>query len=172
MMRRRLLQGGTAGGALVVAALLGGCVAFGSAAPQGPAASTPAAEVKTRSVYGFVIIADPDPSGEKWAERQQRQWDTGDSSCTAPAGFEDVVAGGEVQVMGPSGVLATGQIEVGTWSSDVMTSNRVFGCGFPFVVEGVPEGLDEYGIHVGAESRPAYAFSASELRSGPRLFLP
>ncbi|MFB2598180.1 hypothetical protein ACEXQE_10340 [Herbiconiux sp. P17] len=170
------------GGAVVVACIVGG-VLSGCALPgnplvpgagAGPAASaapTAAAGAETRAVYGFVLITDQEMTPEKDAEREQRLWDDGDSSCVAPAGFEDIAAGGEVQVLGPSGVLATGEIQVGDWQSDVMSANGVVGCGFPIVIEGVPTGLDEYGIHVGDASRPAYAFDASELRSGPRVFL-
>ncbi|WP_291057681.1 hypothetical protein [Herbiconiux sp.] len=149
------------------AMLLSGCSAQVSGSGAAPTAS-----VAPRTVYGFVIISDPQLTEQGVAERRQRVWDTGDSSCVAPAGFEDIVAGGELQVLGASGVIATGEIQVGDFHSDVMSANGILGCGFPFVVEGVPGNLDRYGVHVGAESREPYAFSASEMRSGPRLFLP
>ncbi|MCS5720002.1 hypothetical protein N1027_17865 [Herbiconiux sp. CPCC 205763] len=168
------------GGAVVAAGIVGGVLSGCSLLPGPPllpgagepASPTAAAVAETRTVYGFVLITDREMTAEKDAERRQRVWDDGDSSCVAPAGFEDIVAGGEAQVVGPSGVLAAGEIQVGQWDSDVMSANGVVGCGFPIVIEGVPEGLDEYGIHVGDASRPAFAFDASEMRAGPRLFLP
>ncbi|WP_382306550.1 hypothetical protein [Herbiconiux sp. UC225_62] len=168
-------------GAVVVAGIMSGVLsgcALVPGVPSGPGPAEPAtstaaagADAETRTVYGYVLITDREMTPEKDAERQQRLWDDGDSSCVAPAGFEDIAVGGEAQVLGPSGVLATGEIQVGDWQSDVMSANGVVGCGFPIVIEGVPVGLDEYGIHVGDAARPAFAFDASELRSGPRLFL-
>jgi hypothetical protein len=170
---------GAAVAAAFVGGVLSGCALLpDSGAPAATAAgqatasgAAGAADTETRTVYGFVLITDRGMTAEKDAERRQRVWDSNDSSCVAPAGFEDIAAGGEAQVIGPSGVLATGEIQVGDWQSDVMSANGIVGCGFPIVIEGVPVGLDEYGIHVGDPSRPAFAFDASELRSGPRLFL-
>jgi hypothetical protein len=160
---------------LLSAVLLGalsGCA--GGLLPAGDRGSAPTptpSATGTTTVYGFVLITDPGMTAEKVAERRNRVYDSGDSSCVAPDGFEDIAAGGEVQVLGPDGVLATGTVQVGDWQSDVMSANNVNGCGFPIVIDDVPAGLDRYGIHVGSESRPAYAFTASEMRSGPRLFL-
>jgi len=173
VVRRIGVGGGLAG---VLAVVLSGCVLLpGLRIPAGGPETTPeatAAAAETRTVYGYVLITDVEMTPEKYAEQAQRVWDTGDSSCVAPAGFDDIVAGGEVQVLGPGGVIATGTVEVGDFQSDVMSANAVIGCGFPIVIEDVPLGLERYGLHVGAESRPAFAFSASEMRSGPRLFLP
>lgn len=158
-------------GVLLIGALsgcAGGRPEVGGATPH--RTSTPSA-AETTTVYGFVLITDLEMTAEKDGERRNRLFDSGDSSCVAPDGFEDIAAGGEVQVLGPDGVLATGTVQVGDWQSDVMSANNVNGCGFPIVIDDVPAGLDRYGIHVGSESRPAYAFTASEMRSGPRLFL-
>jgi hypothetical protein len=155
--------------------LLAGCALLtpsGARPGADPAGTGAVDETETRSVYGFILITDVEMDAAKEAEHQQRLWDSGDASCVAPAGFEDIVAGGEVRVLGPGGVLATGSIGVGSFNSDVASANRLVGCALPFTVTGVPEGLDEYGVHVGAKNRPAYAFTASELRSGPRLILP
>lgn len=123
--------------------------------PAEPAAPRAAADAETRTVYGSVLIADRGMTAGQDAQRRQRVRDCNDSSCVAPSGSDDFVAGGDVQVLGPSGVLATGEIQVGDWQSGVMSANGVVGCRFPIVIEGVPTGLDEYGIHVGDASRPA-----------------
>ncbi|WP_368496932.1 hypothetical protein [Herbiconiux sp. A18JL235] len=120
-------------------------------------------------MYGFVLIDDPFITPQQLAERAQHEWDTGDNGCLAPDGYADIVAGGEVQVLGADGVIARGVVEAGEFNSDAMVANDIVGCGFPIVIEGVPQGLDVYGLHVGGELRPAFSFTASEMRSGPRL---
>jgi hypothetical protein len=153
----------------VAVATLSGCAGIplpgaGDAEPVGSAGP-----VQTRSVAGFILIEDSAMTEQEFQDRAQRLWDTGDDSCTAPDGFDDIAAGGVVSIVQPDGAVAEGTLSTGVWDSDVMSANHLNGCGFPFTVPDVAIGEGEYLVHVGGDDRAAAVVSGGEIRTGPRV---
>lgn len=78
------------------------------------------------------------------------------SDCRGKDGFDDVHGGVQVVVRDQAGViLGVGVLEPGSRESPTS------GCEFPFVVDGVPTGLEFYTVEVGG--RGETSFSLSEL---------
>ncbi|MCS5495760.1 hypothetical protein NY547_00720 [Cnuibacter physcomitrellae] len=170
MGNRRMRAAAAVSITAVIVLALTACMPFHST-PQPHLPSTPAASPQSRAVSGFLLIRDPTMTDAEIAERQQRLWDTGDDSCVAAKGFEDIAAGGAVQLRQPDGTVVSGVIGTGVWDSDAMSANHILGCGFPFTVEGVALLEGDYGLRIAGGDEPGWVVSAGEIRTGPRIIL-
>ncbi|WP_147305980.1 hypothetical protein [Subtercola boreus] len=97
---------------------------------------------------------------------------TGDFSCVAKPGYEDITQGATVELLDTQGgVIATSQL--GTGSSDSKIRNPTMGdpCIFEFSLANVAISQATYSIRVGKPDRTPIPFTAEDLNRGPLVFV-
>lgn len=120
----------------------------------------------TQTVHGSIAVTDYANDVHPEGGSQFGIQGTGDA-CTPGAGFGDVKAGAEVDIVDGSGkVLAAGQLGAGA------VPRTLDSCTFEFTVVDVPQGETLYGVKVGTASRGVVHFKSDAMfGDGPRLTL-